>query len=149
MSTDNVTTWRDLADQLTPEQVAEIEYCERHQIPPGIASEQTRINHARALIRSNLAQAFCADMPAPADAIDTPSEWIEWDDQHYERVYTAHQSAVNGASITVVGYQRSDGSYHRGIYVDGTLENLDSGTARTLAAALTEAADQLDRLGDS
>ncbi len=24
---DNATTWRDLADQLTPEQIAEIEYC--------------------------------------------------------------------------------------------------------------------------
>ena len=31
------TTWRDLADQLTPAQVAELEYCEREQIPPGRA----------------------------------------------------------------------------------------------------------------
>ena len=32
---DNATTWRDLADQPTPLQVAELEYCEREQIPPG------------------------------------------------------------------------------------------------------------------
>jgi hypothetical protein len=24
---DNATTWRDLSDQLTPEQIAELEYC--------------------------------------------------------------------------------------------------------------------------
>lgn len=36
----NATTWRDLADQLTPEQIAEIEYCEREQILPGLASPQ-------------------------------------------------------------------------------------------------------------
>jgi hypothetical protein len=32
---DNATTWLDLAGQLTPEQIAEPEYCERRQIPPG------------------------------------------------------------------------------------------------------------------
>ena len=26
------TSWRDLADQLTPEQIAELEYCEREKI---------------------------------------------------------------------------------------------------------------------
>ncbi len=30
---DNATTWRDLADQLTPQQVAELEYCERATDP--------------------------------------------------------------------------------------------------------------------
>jgi len=34
MSTpDHTATWRDLADQLTPQQVAELEYCEREGIP--------------------------------------------------------------------------------------------------------------------
>ena len=36
---DNATTWHDLADQLTPEQIAELEYCEREQVtPPGLTS---------------------------------------------------------------------------------------------------------------
>jgi hypothetical protein len=29
---DDATSWRDLADQLTPEQIAELEYCEREQV---------------------------------------------------------------------------------------------------------------------
>jgi hypothetical protein len=29
----NATTWRDLADQLTAEQIAELEYCERPGTP--------------------------------------------------------------------------------------------------------------------
>jgi len=42
MSTpDNTATWRDLADQLTPQQVAELEYCEREGIPPGMAEPGT------------------------------------------------------------------------------------------------------------
>ena len=31
---DYATTWRDLRDQLTPAQIAEMEYCERDGIPP-------------------------------------------------------------------------------------------------------------------
>jgi hypothetical protein len=37
---DSATTWRDLADQLTPKQILELEYCEREQIPPGLATPQ-------------------------------------------------------------------------------------------------------------
>ena len=36
-------TWRDLADMLTVEQIAELEYCEREQIPPGLADAEHRL----------------------------------------------------------------------------------------------------------
>jgi hypothetical protein len=32
----NATSWRDLPDQLTPQQIAELEYCEREGIPRGM-----------------------------------------------------------------------------------------------------------------
>ncbi|CQD21934.1 hypothetical protein BN000_05410 [Mycobacterium europaeum] len=32
---DNAVSWRELAGQLIPEQTAELEYCEREQIPQG------------------------------------------------------------------------------------------------------------------
>lgn len=145
---DNVTTWRDLADQLTPQQVAELEYCEREQIPPGLATEQHRLNGARAMIRRNIAQALCADIPVPADAIDTPSDWDEWQDehQHFQRVYTAHDAMIGGTRVQILGYQNEHNEIYRRIYVDGTLEDLDAATARTIAAALTAAADRLDQL---
>lgn len=72
---DNVSCWRDLADQLTAEQVGELEYCEREQIPPGLASPQGHLNAARAMIRHNLVQSMCADIPLPADAIGDISDW--------------------------------------------------------------------------
>ncbi|HPY26147.1 MAG TPA: hypothetical protein PLK19_17720 [Mycobacterium sp.] len=53
----NATTWRDLADQLTPQQIATIEYCEREQVPPGIACEESRIRHAQAYVAENEAPA--------------------------------------------------------------------------------------------
>jgi hypothetical protein len=46
---DNATTWRDLADQLTPRQIAELEYCERENPPPGLAGPQEQLNCARAM----------------------------------------------------------------------------------------------------
>jgi hypothetical protein len=42
---DNATTWRDLSDQLTPEQIAELEYCER-----GAASDHATAWSQRSLI---------------------------------------------------------------------------------------------------
>jgi hypothetical protein len=44
---DNATTWRDLADQLAPDHIAELEYCEREQVPPGLTSSQTFLIGAR------------------------------------------------------------------------------------------------------
>jgi hypothetical protein len=43
---DNTATWRDLADQLTPQQVAELEYCEREGIPPGMVEPRHQLNCA-------------------------------------------------------------------------------------------------------
>lgn len=141
---DNARTWRDLIDDLTPEQVAELEYCEANQIPPGLTEPHHQLNYARAAIRSNLAQAFCAGIETPADAIDEPSVWIEWDDNVYQRVYTVHKQQLGDVVVQVLGYQYSDDRITRAIFVDGDLDSLDAATARTIAAALTAAADQLD-----
>ena len=44
----NATSWRDLADQLSERQIAELEYCEREQVPPGMSSPQNRRSAASA-----------------------------------------------------------------------------------------------------
>lgn len=148
MSTDNVTTWRDLADQLTPQQVAELEYCEREQVPPGLATEQHRLNGARAMIRHNITQAVCAGVPVPADAIDEPSPWDEWTDegQHFQRVYTAWDTTIDGTEVKILGYQNEHDRIYRRIFIEGELDDLDAKTARAIGAALTAAADKLDQL---
>ena len=56
-----------LGQRKLAEQVGELEYCEREQIPPGLASPQGHLNAARAMIRHNLIQSMCADIALPAD----------------------------------------------------------------------------------
>jgi hypothetical protein len=58
-----------LADQLTPQQVAELEYCEREGIPPGMAEPKYQLNCAREVARYNFIQELCADIAPPADAL--------------------------------------------------------------------------------
>jgi len=152
-ATENVQTWRDLADQLTPEQIAELEYCEREQVPPGLTKPENLLNRARGQINENLIQAVCAGIAAPADSIDKPSRWIEWDHGDYCRMFTsAATRTVAGANITVsvLGNQSYDGRIDRWIYIDDSAfrdaEIMTAEHARALSAALAEAADAMDRL---
>lgn len=65
MSADgNATTWRDLADQLTPGQIAELEYCEQPGTPPGIADAEFHLARARRFAGLNIVQAMFADIAA-------------------------------------------------------------------------------------
>jgi hypothetical protein len=150
-----MTTWRDLTDELTPQQIAElVEYCEREQVPPGLASPQHQLNGARAISRENIIQALCAGISAPADSIDEPSPWIEWDHGDYCRMFTSTAArTVAGANITVMvlGNQFYDGRIERWIRIDeSAFSDADSGMtaeqARAPSAALAEAADELERL---
>jgi hypothetical protein len=59
---DDATTWRDLADQLTPQQIAEMEYCEREGIPPGLTSPQHQLNCARAMGASVMGCTGCGPL---------------------------------------------------------------------------------------
>jgi hypothetical protein len=85
---DNAMTWRDLTDQLTPQQIAELEYCEREQIPPGLAGPQGQLNCARAMARRNLIQALCADIAPPAEAVAGEIyDWEERENDEFGRMY--------------------------------------------------------------
>ncbi len=141
---DNATTWRDLADQLTPAQIAEIEYCEREGTPPGIANPSNHLNHARKLAELNIARAMFADIAPPADAVGEVDDWMDWDDEVYHRMFTSWTHAAGDVSI--VGWQFSDGRVEREILDCGGDEPMAAAQARVRAAALIEAADELDRL---
>lgn len=74
---DSATTWRDLADALTPQQVAYLEDWERHPgvLPRADGSAPTLLERQRALlftarefVGSNAAAALYADVAAPPDA---------------------------------------------------------------------------------
>ena len=146
MTADNTaTTWRDLSDQLTPEQISELEYLEREGIPPGAASPQGHLNHARKLAELNIARTTLADLAPPADAVGKVSDWMDVDDGRYERGWTAWQSP-DGA-VAVVGFQFSDAAVERYIICEGSDGPLTAEQAGWLADALIEASAELDRLG--
>ena len=167
MSTDNVASWRDLADQLTDEQVAEIEYMERENIPPRVTAEQGHLNYARMAAAHNLVQALHAGIPTPADLgkIRARSEfgfadatevddWTEWDRLEnqtiYARPYTASARDVGPVTVELAGVQYADGQVRRYILTRpnsfGNDGEMTAAQARALAAALLDAADEIERM---
>ncbi len=140
MTADN-TTSRDLADMLTPQQIAELEYCEREQIPPGLADPQHRVNCAQMMARHNLIQQLCADIAAPVDAVGDPDAWQEWGDG-YGRMYSVSSREVGEMSVQVLGVQFDDGRTERSILASG-VEQMNAAEARQLAEALLAAADEM------
>jgi len=154
---DNAQTWRDLADQLTPEQIAKMERHERTwaSMPDGSEDARTGLLFgARELIGQNLAAAFYQDIPSPGGA-ETIGPWEPWDDDDdvWARVWEGRSSRVNIAAgneieVWVGGIQRGDGRCTRQVSLGAGRgdEQLTAGEARQLADALTEAADELDAL---
>lgn len=98
---DDANSWRDLIDQLTPEQVVQLEYCEREQIPPGLTSPQNFLNHARKLAELNIARMRFAEIAPPADVIGEIDDWMDYDDNLYQRMFTswAHVPVVADARL--------------------------------------------------
>lgn len=139
-------TWRDLADQLEPKQVAELEYRELHgrQLDSG---DPRQLDTARMMVTRNLIQVICADIALPSDADPTNDmgDWYDWDDGIYCRHYNIGQShAAAGGFVVKGGIQLSDGSVERFISLDCCDDSLTSAAARELAAALLAAADELE-----
>lgn len=148
---DNATTWRDLADQLTPQQIAEMEYCERAGIPPGLTSPQHQLNCARALSAHNIIQALCADIPTPPDAAGTVHDWEVWGGGRHGRMYTASTRTNGKMTAEIVGVQFDDHRIERFILAEANDDSVDDGQmtapqARQFAALLIDAADELERL---
>jgi hypothetical protein len=106
------TTWRDLADQLTPEQVEKLAAIERHSDMPADEMTATLLNGAREWATCNVVDhvAF-GDVEPPPDATHCYLE------------------------------EMHPGAWAR--CFDGT-EHYDAATARRIAAAIIEAADEIE-----
>ena len=141
----NSTTWHDLADQLTPRQVADLQYWQSN---PDFADPASLLKMAQRMIRENNAQVLYADIVPPADCIGEPSDWGEWDTDLWERVYTAWKRTVGGYTVEVRGQQFSDGRVERVILVDDDTKDVDLDAAKTRmrGTLLLQAAERLDSL---
>lgn len=150
---DNATTWRELADALTRQQVAYIEEWERHpEIPPlADGSAPTNDAHQRALlftarefVGSNAAAALFADVaPPPEEGHYYP--WENIGDDTWTRFFVGTSRKLGDVEVFISGIQSSDGSISRDINVSAG-EGMGATEARELAALLIQAADELDRL---
>jgi hypothetical protein len=166
---ENVTSWRDLADQLTPKQATRLEEIERDPVghfchigPPMSRSEvqANLLRMARSYARDNLAGVLCAEVPDPAGALNV-SDWSDWDTDAAIRYFSGRRWVIDvdnpGEAIHVVadGMQLSNGHIDRAITLSSSNTSRGWGPmnwntitpqqARQFAAALIDAADEVDR----
>lgn len=154
---DNPTTWHDLRDQLTDEQIAELEKWEANPNLPvaaGAPTWATDSQHesmlfaAKEYAKLNTATERVANVPIPTGATADGWHSVDHDGVLVRSLEWSRHDTASGASVSVDGSQRATGEYERGISFYGASEgeSIDADQARQFAAALLEAADELERL---
>jgi hypothetical protein len=169
---DDALAWRDLADQLTPEQVSQLEQLQgsptfltpaRGRIGRAFGQDQRHrdlgmrlLFMARAWARVNGLESVAS----PPDATEV-SDWDRQSDENNQwcrRFCVGESKTYRGASIGIKGRQYEDGSCERRVVVSDhssynpydditvPVESLSPTQTRQLATALREAADEAERL---
>jgi hypothetical protein len=137
-SDDTAQTWRDLAGQLTAAQITQLERLE--------CDDPQTLQKARQWAAKNMAaSASFNDVAPPAGAVRT----FGWQrDSNWFRDFEGTKRCAGQARVHVFGRQQADGSTRRWIAVyTRRLDALNASAARDLAAALNDAADEIERLG--
>jgi hypothetical protein len=144
----SATTWRDLTDQLEPHQIDYLEQWEQ-KFPDMV---EAALLEARGLVKANRVTRRIFDgVDAPAGAFRV-FEAQRRQDGTWFREFSGTSRDVAGVSVFIEGEQYPDGSVTRVLSV--SVDDLTSGPggvlsieqARQFAAAVAEAADELDRL---
>jgi hypothetical protein len=146
---ENVPSWRDLRDQLTPGQVAELAHCE-HEVRG--YTPRVLLCVARRYATDNASDAFYGGAPLPAGATACP--WQGDEPQAYRYVRGADRR-VDGHNLVVytTAVQRQGGTIDAEDPAECAavrIENInyDDGLtlaqARQLASVLAEAADEIE-----
>lgn len=140
-----MTTWHDIADQLTPDQVGHLEWLEGNPLGGMLARPEQHLMFARGWASCNLEQSLYADVSPPADAVDL-GPWIKQNDGQRCRTFRS-VTGVGGLDIAVEisGSQFTDGRIAGRVSLTGELTTLDAASAREVAAALLAAADRLEQ----
>jgi hypothetical protein len=139
-----MTTWHDIADQLTPIQVDHLTWLEGDPMGGILVRSEQHLRLARGWASYNLAQSFHADVPPPADAVDV-GPWIKRTDGARCRSFRS-VTGIGGLDIAVEtnGSQHTDGRTEGRVSVTGALSNLSAADLRDVAAALLAAADRVE-----
>ncbi|SPM29223.1 hypothetical protein [Mycobacterium terramassiliense] len=138
---DDPASWREVADQLTPEQAAGFELQERSGDDPATLRAM-----ADTLANANAGEVTSGQIPAPPDATRIYG-WQANGDRTW-REFDGRTTRVGEAVIRVVGRQFGDGTCERWISLSATHdEEFQAEQARELAAALEAVAEEAERLG--
>ena len=138
-----MTTWHDIADQLTPTQVEQIEWLEGDPFNGFLASPEQHLMLARGWASYNLAQSFHADVPPPADAVEV-GPWLRLPGGARSRSFrSVTEIGSLDIAVEISGSQYTDGRIDGRISLSGDLTKINAAGAQRVAAALLEAADRL------
>jgi hypothetical protein len=137
---DNATNWRNLTDQLTPAQIAELEREEETGCDPGALRWQ-----ARRYVEAALGDILQGHIEAPPDATEVHAwETCYHEDGSWSRTFEGTHRRLGDFSVEILGVQCEDGFTTREVKVAGGEDYMDSAQTRELAAALIAAADEVD-----
>jgi hypothetical protein len=144
-TSDNGITWRDLAAELTAEQIADLAAEEQEWAgQPGgdLALFDLAQDHAEA----NRVDAGFAHVAVPA-GVERTHHW-HLDAAGWRRgVEGRTRRPVPGVTVLISGEQGADGGVTAVVVIESDGAELTAAEARLVAAAVTEAAAEVDRLG--
>ncbi|NTY58666.1 hypothetical protein [Mycolicibacterium sphagni] len=158
---DNATTWRDLADQLTPEQIAYIEQWEAHpEVPPRADGLPFDAEHRRSSLLFTAREYAWRNAAAVRYAHISPPPGAtyvgDWAGDMWEsgdpatRIFEGTKRTCEHMEVRTGGWQDSNGRTEWQITVDSNAKfndgQMTSSVARQVGAAVVAAADELDRL---
>lgn len=135
----NAQTWKDLADQLTPEQIENFAAA-AHRTPEDL------LEAARHWAGQNMLQHTMADVAAPAGTTKT-SPWYH-DGEITNRAISAGCWDIGNVTAEISGEQTADGAatWHIEVRESDSFGEITAKQARELALVLLDAADKLDVL---
>lgn len=149
---DAATSWRDLADQLTPEQITRFEALERTLKKTYGGVDDEMLNEARWEAQQNLIDTVrFGHIAVPAGA-QAAGHWEQAETGSWTRLLAVSNRSLDreggDTSVCVNGEQSADGTATWGLFVlADDRKPLTSGQAREYAAMVLAAADELDALG--
>jgi hypothetical protein len=142
------TTWHDIADQLTDQQIATLDDMERNwSAATADKTTDALLFIARDYAESNLTdEVMFGHIAPPADATRLFHWGTTGGDDVWSREFDGTDHNVAAVTCYVTGRQFDDGRCERWIALSASdLEKLTPAQARELATALREAADEVDR----
>ncbi len=153
---DNATTWRDLADDLTFDQLGFMLNFEKVALGDPAAVAEHLLETARDHVRHNKVDAErFGHLPKPAGA-EKVFHWDDDGDGNWTRQFGGTSAVIeragskdphwNRLDIGVEGVQREDGTVERYVHLYSNGTEFTSVELRALAATATRMADELDRL---